>query len=233
MSGEEFRERDLRGARFVESDLSDVVIRGCDISGMEIDAPWLTEGKPLTVNGVDVVAYVEGELVRRFPGRELRGAESPDELRTAWAASEAAWEAAIDRAGAMPAGTVDVSVGGEWSFAQTIRHLVHATDLWFGRSVLGVADAMHPLGIGYNQTVTDTPPFAEVLAARADRVARVRDFLATVTDEQLDEPRPNPHNPDHPETVRQCLRVVLEESWEHLRFAVRDLDLIDSGAHLP
>ena len=33
---------------------------------------------------------------------------------------------------AMPRETVDVSVDGEWSFAQTLRHLVFATDVWLG-----------------------------------------------------------------------------------------------------
>ena len=65
-----------------------------------------------------------------------------------------------------------------------------------------------------------------VLAARADRAAMVRDYLASVTDEVLDEERRNPHNPAGAETVRQCLHVILEESWEHLRFALRDLDAI-------
>ena len=39
----------------------------------------------------------------------------------------------------------------------------------------------------------------------------VRDFLATVTDEVLDEERRNPHNPAEAETVRSCLHVILEE----------------------
>ena len=68
-----------------------------------------------------------------------------------------------------------------------------------------------------------------MLAARADRVARMRDFLADVTDELLDEERPNPHNPEEPETVRHCVQVVMEESWEHLRFALRDLDAIEGA----
>jgi len=33
---------------------------------------------------------------------------------------------------------VDVSVGGEWSFAQTLRHLVLATDTWLGRAILEI-----------------------------------------------------------------------------------------------
>ncbi len=56
----------------------------------------------------------------------------------------------------------------------------------------------------------------------------VRDFLANVTDEALDEERLNPHNPAGAETVRSCMHVVLEENWEHLRFALRDLDAIET-----
>ena len=57
--GEQFVERDFRGARFIECDLSDVVMRGVEIAGMEIDAPWLSEGPGLRVNGVDVTPLVE------------------------------------------------------------------------------------------------------------------------------------------------------------------------------
>jgi hypothetical protein len=54
----------------------------------------------------------------------------------------------------------------------------------------------------------------------------VGDFLATVTSDELAAPRKNPHASEYPETVRSCLHVILEEEWEHLRFAVRDLDAI-------
>jgi len=69
-----------------------------------------------------------------------------------------------------------------------------------------------------------TPSYAEVLEVRAGRVAMMRDFLATVTPEVLAETRKNPHAPEHPETVLSCLHVILEEEWEHNRYAVRDLD---------
>nr|WP_300611248.1 DinB family protein [Trebonia sp.] len=54
----------------------------------------------------------------------------------------------------------------------------------------------------------------------------VRDFLATVTPDVLAAPCENPHDPTRPETVRSCLHVILNEEWEHLRYAVRDLDAI-------
>lgn len=46
----------------------------------------------------------------------------------------------------MPADTVDVPVDGEWSFAQTLRHLVLATDVWLRRAILEVEQPFHPFG---------------------------------------------------------------------------------------
>jgi hypothetical protein len=234
----EFRGVNLSGARFVESNLSGVVMRGVDIAGSDIDAPWLFEhGSVLRVNGVDVAPFVDTELNRRFPGRAERRAEDPDGLRAAWAALERTWTATLERVAAMPAGTVDISVDSEWSFAQTLRHLVLATDMWLGRGVMELEQPFHPLGLrdggsdgAFDMSVftTDTPTYAAVLEVRAGHVAMVRDFLAAVTLEDLAAARRNPHNPEHPETVRSCLHVILEEEWEHHRFAVRDLDAIDA-----
>lgn len=237
----EFIDADLRGARFVRTDLSGAVMRAVDVQGADIDAPWLLDGaSTLLVNGVDVAPLVEAELNRRFPGRALRRAADPDGLRAAWAALETAWATAIDRARSMPAGTVDVSVDGEWSFAQTLRHLVMATDVWLRRAVLGIAEPFHPLGQphveyetdGYDMSVFTTvhPSFAEVLEARRDRQGMVRAFLADVTADDLRTPRTNPWAPAHPETTLSCVQVILEEEWEHLRFALRDLDAMAAPA---
>ena len=239
LRGATFRDVDLTKARFVGCDLSGTRMRGVQVDGMEIDAPWLFEGGDgLRVNGVDVTAYVDAELDRRFPGRAERRATDPEGLRAAWAALERTWAATLDRAAATLDGTVDVSVGGEWSFAQTLRHLVLATDTWLGRAILQEQQPFHPLGLvdasiadedlDMSVFATDEPTYAEVLEARADRVARVREFLAGVTDEQLDETRPNPHDPGHQETIRSCLHVILDEEWEHHRYAVRDLDTLDA-----
>jgi hypothetical protein len=236
----EFIGADLRGARFVGADLSGIVMRGVEIPGAEIDSPWLFEGAALHVNGVDVLPFVEAELNRRFPGRAERRAADPESLRSAWAAVERTWAGTLERVAAMPAGAVDVSVDGEWSFAQTLRHLVFATDMWLGRAILRAEQPFHPIGQlddgtesdGFDQSTASAaaPPYAEVLDVRAGRIAMVRDFLATVTPELLVSSRPNPHDAAHQETVLSCLHTILEEEWEHHRYAVRDLDAITAGA---
>jgi hypothetical protein len=235
----EFRGADLRGSRFVGADLEGVVMRGVDVSGVEIESPWLFEGAMLFVNGVDVVPLVEAELNRRFPGRGDRRAEDPAGLRAAWAALERAWETVLARVEKMPAGTVDVSVGGEWTFAQTLRHLVMATDTWLRRAVLEVDEPYHPIGqpdsgaerSGMDVSIftTGTPAYAEVLEVRAERVAMVRDFLATVTPEALASTRPDVWNPKERIPVLGCVHTIFEEEWEHLRYAVRDLDATESS----
>ncbi len=246
LRGAKFTGVDLRGARIVEADLSGVVMRAVDIAGADIDAPWLFEdGGSLLVNGVDVAPLVEAELNRRFPGRAERLAGDPAGLRAAWAAVERTWAATLERVAAMPAGTVDVSVSGEWSFAQTLRHLLMATDAWLGGAILETEQPFHPIGQpfagaerhGLDMSIftTATPSYAEVLEVRAARVAMVRDYLAAVTPGELTEMRQNPWAPARRLTVLACLHVILNEEWEHHRFAVRDLDTIEvtSSAGLP
>ncbi|QDP96948.1 DinB family protein [Microlunatus elymi] len=244
LHGSTFHKVDLRDSRFTDvrmsgvrirsADLSDMIIRAVDADRTQLDAPWLYNGS-LIINDVDVVPLVDAELNRRFPGRANRRAADPDGLRTAWAALERAWDGVVDRARSMPDGTVDISVGDEWSFAQTLRHLVLATDMWLGKAVLRRRQPFHPLGLIDAASADELDPavlavedpgFADVLDARADRMGMVRDFLAAVTAEELAEQRPNPHDPQYSETVRSCLHTILEEEWEHQRYAVRDLDRI-------
>lgn len=236
-----FAEVDLTGARFVGTNLSAAVMRAVEVNGLQIDTPWVfEEGCTLTVNGVDVVPLVDAELNRRFPGRAERHASDPARLRSAWAAVERTWMATLERVAAMPTGTVDVSVDGEWSFAQTLRHLVMATDVWLRQTILGVEQPYHPIGQpfaeyatdGYDTSVfsTDTPSYDEVLKVRAGRVAMVRDFLADVIPDQLAEPHPHPWAPERTKSTLGCLHTILNEEWEHHRYAVRDLDSIGALA---
>lgn len=234
-----FLDRSLQGARFERCDLRGAVLRGVDVGGLDLDSPWLGEGEPLYVNGVDVVPFVEAELDRRFPGRALRTASDPAGLIAAWDAVESAWADAVARAEALAAGAVDEQVAGEWSFAQTLRHLVMATDVWLRRAVLEVAEPYHPLGQPNAEFATDgydtsvfadgTPSWPEVLEARAGRQAMVRGYLAELTAAEADGVRTHPWSDAHTVTVRHCLQTILREEWEHLRFALRDLEALSAG----
>jgi hypothetical protein len=121
-----------------------------------------------------------------------------------------------------------------------LRHLVLATDVWLRRAVLKVAQPFHPIGLagpgaeddGLDMSIftTVTPSYDEVLEARAGRVAMVRDFLAGATSHDLAALCKHPWDSEYEETTLSCLHVILEEEWEHHRYAVRDLDTIEAGA---
>ncbi|MBS46022.1 MAG: DinB superfamily protein [Nocardioides sp.] len=231
----------LRGAHLVDRYLDDVridrsvvdgmVMRGVAFEHLDIDAPFLHEGGVLLVNGVDVAPFVDAELERRFPGREQRFAPDPAGLRAAHAALVAAWDDLVARAEELPDDAVHAQVDDEWSLAQTIRHGVFAIDVWLG--VCTGTDDVHPLGqphaeaeesgFDLSRLDLDEAPWADVLAARADRDARVVAYLADVTDADLVREVPNPWWPDGTLTVRDALHTILGEGWEHLRFATRDL----------
>lgn len=198
----DFTDADLRGARFLRTDLTGAVLRGVTVDDLDIDAPWLLEGGGvLTVNGVDVTGYVDAELNRRFPGRELKRAGDPAGLQAAWAAVEDAWASAIDRAATMPASAVDEQVDGEWSFAQTLRHLVMATDTWLRRgsrvsSRLTTRWANPTWSTTPTATTLRSSPPGRPLRRRARRPRRAADDGALVPrvghPEVLAETRPNP-----------------------------------------
>ena len=65
-----------------------------------------------------------------------------------------------------------------------------------------------------------------MLEVRAERQRMVTDFLAAATPELLAEGRDDPWGGDWQPTVGDCLRVILEEEWAHLRYVRRDLDLL-------
>ena len=238
LTGARFHRVQLNDARFRMVDLTGAVMRDVSLEGAAIDG----EVDGLTINGVEVGPYVEAELARRTPARALRRASDPAGLREAWAAIERAWEASYDRVAALPAGTTELSVEGEWTYSQTLRHLVMATDGWLG-AILGEEHPFHPWGLAFTEIyefVDDaerlgldheaTPTYDQVREVRADRVARVRAFLADVTPERLAGPCTGPMWESGEDLgVLRCFRVILNEECEHLRFAERDLDLLEAG----
>ena len=118
-----------------------------------------------------------------------------------------------------------------------MRHLVLATDAWLRGGIMRIEQPFHEIGqifsgaseMGFDLSIfrTDVPTFAEILEVRAEWQQMVTDFLADATPELLAEERNNPWGGGdwHP-TVGDCVRVILEEEWAHLRYVRRDLALL-------
>lgn len=226
LTGAEFRECDLTGARLIGVVMQDVVIDGL-VSN-------------LTVNGVEVMAYVEAELDRRHPVRPLMRSTDPADLREAAHRLRASWVATVDRLRGSARGQEHERVGGEWSAVETLRHLVFVHDSWFRRCCRGMPGPFTALGLasdfvphqeelGLDRSAR--PSLDEVVAVRDEQAAELEGWLADVTAKELSETAPVPAGPGCPpyaagKTVHECLRVVLNEEWEHHGFCVRDLDLL-------
>ncbi|WP_043514828.1 MULTISPECIES: DinB family protein [unclassified Actinoplanes] len=229
-AGATFVRTSFQGATLRFSDVSGVTMRSVEVDGLDIDSHDLFSGR-LLVNGVDVVPLVDAELNRQFPGRELQRAQTPAGLREGWAAVRAAWQTTVADT---PPDLVDAHVADEWSLAQTLRHLVLATDAWLRGAILRTPRPFHEIGqiftgadrMGFDMSIfrTDPPAYAEILTVRAERQRMVTDFLATATTDLLAEQRDNPWGGgDRRPSVGDCIRVILEEEWAHLRYIKRDL----------
>jgi hypothetical protein len=229
-----YSDADYGDARFVGCTFDGATFRGVVLSNVSIDG----EIDGMSVNGVDVAPLIEAELNRRFPGRELRRATNVAQLRQSWDKVRAAWSDAIASVQGLPGHMTVVGVDGEWSFLDTLRHLVMATDVWLRGAVQRIDPPYHPIGLpfaeygadGYDTSYfTETgPSFERVLEVRAERQGMVTEFLHSAVDRDLTEERINPWADDRSVSVGHCLGVILNEEWEHLRFALRDLDVLKS-----
>ena len=239
----------FRGAQFTGADFTGATFRDCDLRKLKVVDSWLVDVNVsglvgnLFVNDVDVTAFVEAELDRRHPERaQLRAVDTADDHRAMWAKIERLWSEGVARARRLPEAALHERVDDEWSFVETLRHLVFATDAWARRTVLDEPMPYDRLGYtqsGYSPAVVATigidlearPSFDEVMAVRADRMAVMRRIVDGLTDDELERlcaRSPGPGYPEDPRTVRQCLRVVMDEECEHYRYAVRDLAVLEA-----
>jgi uncharacterized damage-inducible protein DinB len=60
-----------------------------------------------------------------------------DGYRQAWDIIERLWQQTVARARELPPELLHERAGDEWSFIETLRHLVFATDAWVSRAILG------------------------------------------------------------------------------------------------
>jgi DinB superfamily len=235
--------------RFVDEDFTAAEFRECVLNTTRLIGVVMQDAAidglvtNLVVNGVEVSAYVEAELDRRYPVRVLLRSDVPADLLEGWRRLHAVWSATIDRLRASP-GTEHRTVNGEWSALQTLRHLVFVHDSWFRRCVLGSTDLFTPIGLaseyvpdreGQGLDLTADPSLDEVAAVRAEQAAELEEWLTSVTATQLAATAPVPDGEGWPSyargrSTRQCLGTVLNEEWEHHGFCDRDLNLIETSA---
>ena len=233
MTGARFSVADMTGARFEQVNMTGVLMRGVELFDVDIDG----EVWNLTINGVAVAPLVEAELDRRDPDRAKMRPTDPAGFREAWDIVERLWDGTVLRARRLDPERLHESVDGEWSFIQTLRHLVFATDAWIRRVMLGDPRPWDPLDLPFDQMKDEPgvprdpdarPSLDEVLK---DRMATMRQVLNDLSDEKLSSRTVPVTEPGWPEpesySVRECLLLILNQEWQHRLYAERDLDVLD------
>jgi uncharacterized protein YjbI with pentapeptide repeats len=237
LTGATFTRARLKDARFNNVDLTGLKIRGANLKNVEIGA----DVQNLRINTVEVGPLIEAELDRIYPERtKLRPTDGAG-FRDAWPVIEELWDATVAWARQLDPDMLHARVDGEWSFIETLRHLVFATDAWVKRVILGDPSPWHPLDLPFDEMPDipgvprdrdARPSLDEVLALRADRMSTVARVIASLTDERLESSTEPVDSPGYPESgsypVRTALRTILDEEWWHCRFAERDLDTLTS-----
>jgi hypothetical protein len=256
MSMTRFHDQDLTGAHFERVSLRDAHMEAVDLTGAQIRGAVFNESRMrgvelvdvdingelqnVVVNGVDIAPLVEAELNRRMPERAKMRPDDSDGFREAWAILERLWKGTVARAMTLPAAALHRNVDDEWSFIQTLRHLNFASAAWVDRMVLGNSSPWHPLDLPWDEAPgwdgipwdrEARPSLDVVLTVRRERQAMVRHVLESVTDEELaaDMTRTEPGWPrieNFP--VKECLRIVLTEEWQHRLYAERDLNALQT-----
>jgi hypothetical protein len=232
---------ELKGAKVRSSDLSGIELRSVNltnarvIDALLVDADVSGNVRGMKVNGVEIAPLVEAELDRRHPERtRLRGKDAAG-LRAAFDVVEEFWAETVERARRLAPEKLHERVNGEYSFVETLRHLIFATDSWFTRMVLRVPNGHHEWGIppGDPPDSPDTGPALDpVLRVRAEKLESIRAYLSTATADDLDRVNTAPDPTAHPQgsfKVLFCLRVILNEEWWHKHYATRDLAILEKG----
>ena len=162
-------------------------------------------------------------------------ADDPAGLAAAWERVQELWAATVTRARRLPEAALDERVDGEWSFIETLRHLIFVTDGWIGHVVQERSSPHHPWGLpphfladaagALGLDVDARPSLDDVLAVRHERVERVRGVLAGLTTEEL---RRTCAPRDGRFSVAGALQTTVFEEWAHHQYATRDLARLEA-----
>jgi len=156
-------------------------------------------------------------------------ADEPAGLLEAWNKVELLWTQAVEHARLLPPHCLDERVNGEWSFIETLRHLVFVSDAWIGEVVQERASPYDPIGLPpdfitngreLGLDLDARPPLADVLDLRTRRIAEVRVMLTHTTLRELDRCCSRFEGRF---TVLGAFQNVIFEEWAHHFYATRDL----------
>ena len=235
-SGASFRHVDLSAARFRNVDLRGVKM--VDAMLVDADLSGLVDG--MKVNGIEVAPLIKAELQRRYPSRTALFASDAAGLEEACRSMQSQWQVTIERARQLPEDLLHQRVDEEWSFIETLRHLIFVTDAWIGRVVVADPQPFHPIGLppdfvtdgsSYGIDSDADPDLDAVLDVRASRLALLTKVAQIATPEDLERLCPqNPgvgYPPDTQHRVLDCIWTVLDEEWWHHQFATRDLERLE------
>ena len=152
--------------------------------------------------------------------------------------------ARFERAGRLDPELLHERVDDEWSFIETQRHLVFATDAWIRRALLGDPSPWSPLDLPHDDMAdipevprdrSVRPSLDEVLTLRRDRMATMRTVVDGLTDEQLAGQTTPVTEPGYPESrdflVADVVGCIVNEEWYHHQYATRDLAVLESARH--
>jgi uncharacterized protein YjbI with pentapeptide repeats len=225
LKGAEFLNVDLAGARFQNVNLEGAVLKETMLVNARMSG--LIHG--LVINDVEVAPLIRAEMDRRYPERTKLVPSDADGVREAWSVIETIWAATMQRACDLPEALLHERVDDEWSFLETVRHMVFVIDGWISGNVLGQTDQFHPLGVApsfiddpaaMGIDVHADPSLKEVVRVRDERMDVVRGLVADLTDADLER-----QCGEH--TLLRCLLTLFDEDWHHNWFANRDLDTLE------
>jgi DinB superfamily/Pentapeptide repeats (8 copies) len=236
--GEEFEDRDLSDSVFWGVDLRKSLFRDADLSHSRFFHVSMSEVSVdgvidrLVVNGVDVTNFVNTND-RWYP---LRNELSPaDEVgvRSTWSRLMAEWEKLYAHVDDLSESVLMQSVNGEWSFRDTLRHMLFVHDKWFNWP-LGNQRTFSPIGLPNTGSqggawpgldLASNPTYAETLIERRAQTQSFSKFVDNLNLAELPDTSAVLENGDMPTIM--CVHAILEEEFEHLRYAWRDIERAD------
>lgn len=233
--GEEFEGQDLSESVFWGVDLRRTLFRDADFAGSRFFHVMMSDVsvdgviERLIVNGVDVTEFVNSND-RWYPLRNELSPSDETSLQSAWARLEVEWEKLYAHVATLPAEVHSRSVGGEWSFRDTLRHMLFVHDKWFNWPIggqrsftsIGLPNTGSQGGEWPNLDLSSDPSYDDTLAARRRQASEFGDFVRDMKLSELPESIDILENGSVPTLV--CFHAILEEEFEHLRYAWRDIE---------